>query len=188
MTDKTSTALVDCDGVLCDFSRKVAEVAGIEQSAITQWDFAKCMTEAQAERVYDALFDPATWMSMHPTPWAKELIAWLEESHYRVVVVTSPWWMNTETHCMGWSETRLIWLTMKLGIPAQDVIMTKDKSLIEGDVFIDDRPSNVEAWKKERVLPQAWLWDAPYNRDSDLPRINARSVESRVPLWRGDDR
>ena len=48
---------------------------------------------------------------------------------------------------------------------------SEDKTVVKTDVFIDDRPENVEALLAKGV--QAVLYDRPWNQHADgLPRVN----------------
>lgn len=50
------------------------------------------------------------------------------------------------------------------------IITTKDKTLIKGDFIIDDNPK-IEGLKKPEW--KQVIFDAPYNREADLPRIKS---------------
>jgi 5'-nucleotidase len=73
---------------------------------------------------------------------------------------------------------KYLWVERHLGREATNrLILTKDKTLVHGDLLIDDKPA-IEGAMKPR-----WkhiLFDAPYNREvADRPRItwkNWRSV------------
>ena len=47
------------------------------------------------------------------------------------------------------------------------VMLTKDKTLVRGDILIDDKP---EISGSLSPVWQHWLYDAPYNRHINTPR------------------
>ena len=81
-----------------------------------------------------------------------------------VSIVTSPW--NTNPTC---ASDKLDWLERNIGEGWADrAILTKDKTMVRGDVLIDDKPDI-----KGIYLP-TWtqiIYTAPYNLGIDGPRI-----------------
>jgi hypothetical protein len=92
-----------------------------------------------------------------------------------IVYATAP--MDDAPH---WMFERLIWLERQLAAQRDNIVFTHDKSHVWGDVFLDDKPENVDGWAAVQPNGVALLWDAPYNRDWSSRHPNAR----RVTAWR----
>lgn len=163
-------ALVDCDGVLADFSRDALRAVDstLRPWDITEWDIFKLLELEQVGKglaLREALNDPDFWRWMHPLPGSYALLEGLRNNNHEVVAVTSPW-----LTCAGWDKARRDWLRENFDIPPENVIITARKDLVVGNVFFDDKPEHVVAWGNRHGYDHAWLVDAPYNRDADYGR------------------
>ena len=70
----------------------------------------------------------------------------------------------------GARPTTRAWLRQH-GIRYDSLTFSEDKTVVKTDVFIDDRPENVEALLAKGV--RAVLYDRPWNQHADgLPRVN----------------
>ncbi|UOF77286.1 5'(3')-deoxyribonucleotidase [Caudoviricetes sp.] len=76
-------------------------------------------------------------------PGAVEFVATLRE-FAEVVAVTSPF-----VGVRNWEADRREWLYEHFYISPKDVIFAHRKELVRGDVLVDDKPSNVEAFARE---------------------------------------
>jgi len=106
---------------------------------------------------------------------AEALNAMLDDGH-DVMLCSSPW--TTNPTC---ASDKYDWAERMLGVGWADrVILTKDKTLVRGDILIDDKPSIAG-----RMEP-TWrhiLFDAPYNRTvTHLPRLS-QWANWREVLW-----
>ena len=99
------------------------------------------------------------------------------QSRHEVHVVTSSWASGT------WASERTAWLWREFGIPYNRVHHSHDKRLFAGQVFVDDKPANVESWREawHWVAGRAVLWDQPYNaRDLVHAKVTRTSSWDRV--------
>ncbi|WP_455003872.1 5' nucleotidase, NT5C type, partial [Cardiobacterium hominis] len=63
---------------------------------------------------------------------------------------------------------KIAWVEEHLGFDwTARVMLTKDKTLVRGDILIDDKP---EISGSLSPVWQHWLYDAPYNRHINTPR------------------
>ena len=101
-------------------------------------------------------------------PGAKKGISKLRQLGHRLVWVTSPL-----ESCVGWEDARRKWLRKNFDADTHDdgIIFTRNKDLVPGEYFLDDKPKHVKAWRKAWPKGKGLLYDAPYNRDVDLPRV-----------------
>lgn len=155
--------LLDCDGVFCDFSAMVLHRLRKPGHVATQWDYS--CTGANAYQIREAVaYSQDNCSRLNLYPGALEEINKLRDKG-RVVCVTAT--VRTE---------RLRWLVECAGFEERDVILTRDKSLIEGDLFVDDHPSHVREWQEKHPYGRAVLFSRPYNAEAtDLERIECLS-------------
>jgi len=91
-------------------------------------------------------------------PGAKQGIIELRALGCEVHFVTSLW------DCPTWVFDRNRWLRMhKLCDAPRGVTYTKDKFVVKGDIFVDDKISNVETWQKHWPLGMGIVWSQPWN-------------------------
>jgi len=145
------TALVDCDGVLADFVQAALDALHAltsrryQPTQITSWElFDSLPAEEKMHQhsVYSRLKGRGGCAGIPVYPGAKEGIESLREVA-DVVIVTSPFY-GSDT----WVSERTRWLKDNFGINPDDIIHTKNKERIHGNIFVDDKPEHVEAWLK----------------------------------------
>ena len=158
--------LIDCDGVLADFTAHVIKTTGAD---ITPEDVTSYRIEdhlgpeavAAAEGHWD---DPVWWATLPVIGGAREGIDNIRQAGNEVLIVTSPW-----PTCRGWYDARKSWLLQHFEIPYGDVLPIRRKELVAGDVLIDDKVEHVERWQAAHPEGRAFIYDQPYNREADLP-------------------
>jgi 5'(3')-deoxyribonucleotidase len=58
-------------------------------------------------------------------------------------------------------------------IDEQDVIHTHAKHVVNGDLFVDDKPEHIVAWGAKGRKTSAFLWDTHRNQMAEgLPRLS----------------
>jgi 5'(3')-deoxyribonucleotidase len=169
--------LLDCDGVLSDFVggavRLYNTLTGrrIDPDSIKEWNFTGALefeTKAQKERYDKALRAPGFAMSLDPLPGSKEAVKKLCE-RVSVHIVTSPL-----SGSVTWAHEREVWLDLHYGIPHSRVHHSQTKYVLSGDLFVDDKPENVQEWAYYNPLGTAFLWDTSGNRqDKELERLRS---------------
>lgn len=144
--------LLDCDGVLADFHTPCLEIINEltgKQFAVTdihEWDLfdALGVTGDVKNATYDRMNSPGWCSKLKPYPGVAQGVAKLREMA-DVYVVTAP--MRGDT----WHREREKWLWYHFEIGPKQVVHTSSKHVVHGDVLIDDRESNLVAWKSDRV-------------------------------------
>jgi len=152
----TMRILVDQDGVLADFD------AGWERDFTARWGLLAPVVGQLASRRSFKVDDqyPPSWRdavreistrpgffeSLPPVPGAIAGLHALAAAGHDVYIATAP--LSTHRHCVA---EKYAWVEKHLGHQwTKRVIMTKDKTLVRGDVLIDDKPhvtgSMVPAW------------------------------------------
>lgn len=162
--------LLDSDGLLSDFVsgalRVVFEVTG-KQFTPADWnefkfDRALKLTPIEGSTVKRIIASRKGFAaSLQPFPGARQGVRRLR-SLGDVACVTAPW--ETSPH---WEAERTAWLALHFGI--DEVHHAADKSVYEGDVFVDDRSKHVASWLAAWPGRCAVLWRTPHNADEVLP-------------------
>ncbi len=175
-----SVVLVDCDEVLTGFVPHVLNTArmyygvDVNPEEISSFDlFAQLGLNKKAQNnLKDEFVSRAGWWESMPIrPGADGFIGDLQARGHEVVVVSSPW-----LNCPGWESARRNLLRREFWLQPKQFISTSDKARIRGDVFIDDKVSNVEEWSQINEGRLAILVDQPHNRENTT-LLRLRSFE-----------
>lgn len=154
--------LIDMDEVLVSFVPKAVyyfnKLTGesLRPDDITTWDLPG------ERRVWDEIFRIPSFF--RDLPWEHHctedtLRKWAREGH-DLRIVTSPASWEACADKYGWVHTHL---KIPGIIPSMDkLVITRDKSIVTGDVLIDDSPKNLEAHEAVRIA-----YDKPWNRGFD---------------------
>ena len=183
--------LLDVDGVIADFPQLFLNAAeavldrkfDVTTKDITDWEMADTLKlgKKDRERVYRFIDRPNMAYMMNDYPGSVEAVKRLYKMA-TVVFVTTPFATNPT-----WTFDRDRWLVERFGKElGRRVIHTSLKYMVSGDVFVDDKPANVDKWRESHPAGIALLWDQPYNQKSKLPRaFNWRDVENMLKASRG---
>ena len=114
--------------------------------------------------VMDILTEPGFFRTMMPIAGAKEALLHMDTLGPEIFLCTSPF--SPYQNCV---LEKFQWVENFLGTKWVDrIILTKHKTLVRGDILIDDKPRitgvDVPSW--EHIL-----YDRPYNRGGDKRRL-----------------
>ena len=157
--------LVDIDGVLADFEGRFLEEwrkkfpnhphVPLEkrQTFYLEEDYPDGLTKE-----IDSIFSAQGFFeNLDPIPGGKETMVRMEALGHNVVICTSP--ISQYENCV---LEKYHWVAKNLGYEwTKKMIITKDKTLVYGDILIDDRP------EQKGLRKPNWkhvLFDAPYNK------------------------
>jgi 5'(3')-deoxyribonucleotidase len=156
--------LMDCDGVLADFITATLDrlhaVSGqkYEHDRISTWEvFSSLPPEAlvHQSRVYEYLKQAGGCLGIPMYAGAQEGV-WRLQEIAEVIIVTSPF-KGGRT----WTHEREEWLEKYFQISHENVIHAKRKEFVSGDFLIDDKPSNLQAWRATHPLGRPIYWKNP---------------------------
>lgn len=161
--------LLDVDGVLANFLTPALDIlnklSGLDHKAeeLQEWDVFTLYPREYEQAFYEGCNQPGFCNALPLYPGAHELVTGLQAIS-DLYIVTSP--MH---HNLTWTGERERWLLKHFSIPSSKIVHTSAKYLCVGDVLIDDRPANIEAWEKEHgPKGVGLLWDASYNAVSSV--------------------
>lgn len=165
--------LLDQDGVLADFEHAFLDAWRVRHPDIAPVEFEDRKSfhiredyppelRGMAEAIYTA---PGFIRNLPPVPGALQAVKELLALGMDVRICTSP--LTQFENCVA---EKYLWVEKNLGRDATArLILTKDKTLVQGNLLIDDKP------QIEGAVTPRWkhiLFDAPYNRHvNDHPRI-----------------
>ena len=167
--------LSDLDGVGAEWdggfdrhalSEAYAHVKGIPlRHERKSFRFYDEVSEEVRAAITEIMNHPTFYADLDPIEGWVEAMRKMDESGIDVRIVTTPWWDNHD--CM---RDKANWVAKHLGEDwRKRIVLTGDKTIVAGDVLIDDKPDI------QGLASPVWqqvLFDQPYNRDSDLPRIH----------------
>lgn len=171
--------LIDLDGVLTDwgtaFDRELdnigGEAAGVPRThdpRNVNWNMTTGRTRAEAEAIEEAMTQMRyDWLQ--PIEGGARALADLEEEGHDVWLVSSPYLPNYSC-----ASDKYLWVRRNLGAHwAARTILTLDKTLVDGDLLIDDKPAVTGA--REPSWRHVLFGDYPYQAGS--------TAELRLPDW-----
>ena len=157
--------LIDMDGVLADFEKGFLEawkrkfplhphVPVEERKTFYLMENYPGGLEKEIESIFSA---PGFFENLNIIPGGKEALAKMQALGHEVFICTSP--ISKYENCI---LEKYHWVSKNLGYEwTKRMIVTKDKTLVFGDILIDDRPQHLglrkPAWKYV-------LFDAPFNK------------------------
>lgn len=155
------TILSDLDDVLWDLvgnwvhMLNICHNTSVKSEDVTDWEIARFFPGVTSEELFRPLYLPFFWEQTQPIPDALDTIKRLQDDGHtvRVVTATHP---NTVPHKVKW------FLDKFPVFKWEDIVIASDKSLIRGDVLIDDGTHNLEA--ATQSIDNLLLFDRPHNR------------------------
>lgn len=170
--DAAMLVLVDQDGVLADMERNVYESLRRGRPDIP------AVNPADRQEFYvvndyppehraaiQALIEAPGFYAAHPLmAGAKAALCGMLERGYDVRICTSP--LIPWEHCV---PEKFAWIEEHLGAEwLRRTVLTKDKTLVRGDVLIDDKPAIAGSYVP---VFEHLVFDAPYNQSAGGRRI-----------------
>jgi 5'(3')-deoxyribonucleotidase len=162
--------------ILCDIDDTILDlVAGVwlpiynlefndtlTKDQIKSWNISEYVKPEAKDFMLEYVKFPDLFLGAEPIEGALKYINLLKSKGFRVVYVT----INDPEGC------KILWLKQHGFIQDdRDYVHAIDKSLIKGDIMIDDKIEHIETFRKNGG--QGVLFGAPWNLNSKLPRVNS---------------
>lgn len=177
--------LVDQDNVLADqrlgfynvLEREYPHIARPPLDALDEFDIELSFPEEHRSLITSLRLMKGFFRSLPEIPGAREGLERLQKRYKHVWIVTAPTW--TWAHCI---PEKYAWIEERLGSEwCGRTILARDKTLVHGDVLIDDNPSIIG------VRTPTWhhmIYAQPYNeRGKDATRVTWESIDADIETW-----
>lgn len=138
------TLLLDMDGPIAYLAERVIEIMSDEYGILIDvpenetWEESEEIGPATKKLIYEVMNRPGFSRNLDVVDGAIEGVKLLQD-YYEVVILTAPMDNNHN------ASDKMFW-ARKHFPNIDDVILTKRKDLVYGDVLIDDRVSNLIPW------------------------------------------
>ena len=167
------TILVDMDDTIEQLLKAWVRAVNekYQQSAryedIRSWDVSAAFPDLTWEEVYGIISMPGFWKTVEPIPGAAEALQRLMRDGHDVYIVTA-----TTYRSVPEKMDDLLFRYVPV-LSWDQVIITRNKQMIRGDVLIDDGIHNLEGGDYVKIL-----MTAPHNRDYDAKANGMIRVEN----------
>lgn len=158
--------LIDVDGPLtrgfvaayCALLRKRGIL--VYTNMISEWSIVESFNipETIEREIQHILCKPGVATSFYPRTGAKEFLTELRK-WADVYAVTAPL-----DGSPTWVHERENWLVNNLDFNPEEIVFARDKSIISGDAFIDDKVILLQDWIWRNPGKLAIRWEEPYNK------------------------
>lgn len=165
--------LLDMDSVLADFNgellsrwrRRYPGRFYVPLDGLTEFEMQDNYPEEMRPDMRALYHEPGFFRALPPIRGALDAVLDMDRMGLAVYFCTSP--LGEYTNCL---LEKFQWIETHLGAPwVRRIVLAKDKTVVSGNVLVDDRPSI-----KGLAVP-SWthvLYDQPYNRNIDKPRLS----------------
>ena len=156
--------LIDVDGVVADLDREWLRRYNqdyndhLTKKEWTKWGIHDLVKPECGTKIYEYLWMDDLYNNVLPIEGSLFSVRHLRSMGHRCIFVTS-----------GIQPAKIRWLfnqgflTSKVWQSDPDVAIVNDKSLIHGDLLIDDRPKNIDDFGGNAIL-----FDQPWNQEYNL--------------------
>lgn len=159
--------LVDMDGVIADWGHAYGEsldrfgdaAAGIPRHKDQRsFNLHAGRTDHEKALIDAVMVEEGFYSRLEPIAGAKGALKAMLKAGHDVRIVTSPWVSNPTC-----ASDKLNWVVKHYGSHwGPRVVITADKTLVRGDILIDDKP---EIHGEVEPTWEHVLFDQPYNRE-----------------------
>ncbi len=172
MNNKRKTILFDQDGVLANYTkahldaiaREFPELPRYHAKEVSHFNTEEVFPVEYHERIEALALRPGFFANLEPILGAVEALQSLLAEGYDVRICTAP--KKIFDNCVA---EKFAWVKRHLGQEfVERMVLTRDKTLVYGEILVDDKPDITG------VCKPTWkhvLYDQPYNRNSDRPRL-----------------
>ncbi|MDO4741034.1 MAG: hypothetical protein Q4A66_10235 [Eubacteriales bacterium] len=130
--------------------------------AVKDWDMCKAFPSLTRSQVYSALDEDALWEHVPPMPGAVETVKRLMDDGHEIFIVTASGYKSL---CAKMEKVLFRYFPY---LSWEQVIVTSQKTLIDGDLIIDDGPHNLCGRHRRKIL-----FSAAHNLSFDESTVGA---------------
>lgn len=168
--------LLDMDDVLINLKKHWVDALNkqynrnINYDDIKSWNLLDYYTNITEEQLYAPLEDVRFWSTVTAKEGAQEAVEWLIKKGYSVYILTA-----AHPNSMPF-RFALIEKMFPL-IDSKHIITCHNKSMVKGDILIDDNPLNLIGGEYKPILMNASHNESFDNRQYNIPRFNGWSED-----------
>jgi 5'-nucleotidase len=156
--------LLDQDGPLADWEAGFLDIwrkrfpheVAVEVENRTQFETSLDYPKHLRDAVTNTYHAPGFFLNLKPIQGAIEAVKTMHELGHEIFICTAP--LSVYEHCV---IEKYQWVEKYFGRKlTSKIILTKDKTLVRGDILIDDKPDITG------IMKPSWehvLFEAPYN-------------------------
>jgi 5'-nucleotidase len=159
---KKLTIHIDMDGIVADCHQKWIERINkklkkkFTVADIKDWDIGS-LDPSNAGKIYQMIQKPMFFYDLEPLPGSQNAVKALQDMGHDVNFLTSPASPHSAMEKLLWIEKHFPFVNHK------NVILTHQKHLVNGDVFIDDKGAGVEEYQKHHPNALVLTIGYPFN-------------------------
>jgi 5'-nucleotidase len=155
-------------------------------SDITDYHIEKIVKPECGAKIYDVFKDPGFYPNLPPIDGAIEALYKLHNQGHDVVIATAIAGFTPEERAKAAGD-KYLWCGKNIPfIPQRNIQIGTRKELIHADVFVDDSPSNIQAYKKKWPNADVLSIAYPYNIHMRLiVRYMAQDYQNTKQAWNG---
>ena len=143
-----------CEALVYELNRRNGTNVAPEE--IDCWDLTSKFPGLTEDEVFAPAFYEDFWETVKPIDGAVEGVKKLMDDGHEVYIVTAS---HPETIAL---KTRCVLKRYFPFVKTRQIVVTSNKSIIRGDILIDDAAQNFEGWPNLGII-----LDAPHNRSFD---------------------
>ncbi len=152
----------------------------VKRADITDWDFHKFVKPACGKKVYDILKRPGFFDYLPPHAGAVDAITELVEHGHDVRFATAPPSSDAARGKIEWVMREF----KHLDFGISHVLQLHDKSWLNADVLIDDKPQTIKEWANKPGCTIMTIAH-PHNKDcKDIADVYAQSYKDTKKAWK----
>ena len=151
--------LVDMDDVLADASERILEILNqknnlsLSKDFFEEKDFYDYVKSNNLKSYRDELNAPGFFENLNVIPDSQEVLAELSEKHEVFIVSAAMEFPNSLKEKYDWMQIHFPFISWK------NIMLCGDKSIVKGDILIDDHEKNLVHFDGETIL-----FDAIHNK------------------------
>lgn len=153
------TIIIDMDDVMADASEGILDIfnelnkTDLKKEFFDDKNFYEFMNSGKYIPYRDKLFEPGFFLNLKVMPNAQEVIKELSEKHNVYVVSAATEFPNSLREKYDWMQKHFPFISWR------NFMLCGDKSIVKGDVMIDDHEKNLKSFSGKTLL-----FDAMHNK------------------------
>ncbi|MNK43738.1 putative 5'(3')-deoxyribonucleotidase [compost metagenome] len=133
----------------------------IKPEQVNAWNWSHLCKPECGDKIYSYMDDQDLFLSLPVMEDSQEVLKELNYI-YDIYIVTAPFNINNVVPKYTWLKKHFPFLD------PDKFVFTRDKTIINAEYLIDDKPSNLEGFQGHKIM-----YDAPHNKDENrFYRVN----------------